>query len=418
MRTPHRVRRHGTADYSLRKSQALLERAKRVEALIGAQPGLDFSEYERIGGSPSFVKKASGPYLWDVDGNKYIDFILGYGSVVLGHADPTVLAAVHEALKVGCNPTLLSLSHLELAEKMVALCPSIEAITFLKTGSDATDAAVRLARSVTGRKHVFHWGFHGWHDWCAQSSNGVLDYTKSLTLSLRYNDLDQAESLFSKYGRDVACVILMPYEIDSPLPGYLEGLRNLSHRNGALFILDEIRSGFRISLGGAQEYFGVEADLVTYGKAMSNGHPISALAGRMKYMNQILDIGMNGTYYRTPDSMAAALATIDILEKQSGPARLATLGQRLKDGIDHAALKTGVAAHTIGFPSTPFIQFDYDFEEVCDRAMRLFCNGMLRRGVLLTPSHHWFVCTSMREKDIEQTVNAAADVFKELNAKI
>lgn len=400
--------------YAVEKSNALLARARQVEALVDARPGIFFNGYERVGGFPLFVEKASGPYLWDVDGNRYIDYVLGYGSVVLGHADPVVVAAVQDVVETGCNPTLLSISHIELAERIVALSPGAESVTFFKTGSDATSAAVRLSRAVTRRKYVLQWGMHGWHDWCAHASSGVLDQSKSYTLPLRYNDLDHAESLFSQYGHDVACVILMPYEIDLPNSGYLQGLRALCHQHGALFILDEIRSGFRISMGGAQAYFGIQADLVTYGKAMANGHAISALAGSKKYMKHILEVGMSVTYYRMPDSMVAALTTIEQLNRYAGPRRLSVLGQRLKDGLERAARLAGVAARSVGHPATPFIQFDYDSEVARGRAMRFFCNGMLKRGVILMPTHHWFLCTSMQEQDIDETVSAASEVFEEL----
>ncbi len=402
-------------EFSLRSSQSLLARARKVEALIDARPGLFFTGVERIGGYPVFVERASGPYIWDVDGNQYIDFILGYGSVVLGHSHPAVARAVsEEARRLGANPTLLNVQHVELAEKVVSLNPGVESVTFLKTGSDATDAAVRLARAVTGRSYVLRWGMNGWHDWCAPVSTGVLTSTSRHTLPLSYNDLDQAKSLFSQHESDVACVILMPYEIEYPEPGYLEGLRDLCRQHGAVFILDEIRSGFRISLGGAQAYFGIEADLVTYGKALANGYAISALAGRKMYMKHILSVGLTVTYYRMPDAMAAANATIDELIRIDGPRRLEALGRALMRGLDNAANEAGVPAHSKGLPWTPFIQFAYESQSRSERALRLFCNGMLSRGVLLSPSHHWFLCTSMSEKDIERTLEMAREVFSEV----
>ena len=266
------------------RSKEMLARARKVEALIDARPALFFGGVERIGGYPIFVDRASGPYLWDVDGNRYLDFVLGYGSVILGHAHPCVAQAVgEELLQRGGNPTLPSLKQVELAEKLVSLCPGVDLVTFLKTGSDATSAATRLARAVTGRKYILRWGMNGWHDWCSNASAGILEDIKAYTLSLRYNDLEYAESLFRVYGDNIACVILMPYELEAPRLGFLEGLRKLCSSYGALFILDEIRSGFRMSMGGAQAYFGIAADLVTYGKALANGYAISALAGRREY---------------------------------------------------------------------------------------------------------------------------------------
>lgn len=405
-------------EYSYEKAGELLAKLRRVDAMANARPALFFTGYERIGGYPVFVEKALGPYLWDVDGNKYIDLLLGFGSVVLGHADPAVSAAVTRAVAGGVNPTLLSLSHLELAEKLVSLIPCAELVTFLKTGSDAVDAAVRLARAVTGKKHILYWGHHGWHDWCARESAGVLPEIKAHAQTIRYNDIDYAEHVFAQLAGTVAAVVLMPYEIEHPQPNFLARLKDLAHRNGALFVLDEIRSGFRIAMGGAQERFGVVPDLATFSKAISNGHALSVLAGRRQYMERILELGLTVTYYRSPDGFAAALATIKELEARDGPARLQSLGKKLMAGLDSAAAEAGVPAKTIGFPSTPFIGFEYRTAARCQMAMRLFCNGMLRRGVLLTPEHHWFLCVSMEEKDIDHTIHAASETFRDMRAKI
>ena len=379
-----------------------------------ARPGMFFTGYERIGGYPVFVERASGPYLWDVDGNRYIDYLLGYGSVILGHANTVVAAEVAKAVKTGVNPTLLCPSQLALAEKLVSVSPCAELVTFLKTGSDAVNAAVRLARAVTGKTQILQWGNHGWHDWYALRSPGVLPDTKARTHPFAYNDLADAERLFTQFAGDVAAVVMMPYEIEMPEPGYLESLRRLTHQHGALFVFDEVRSGFRIALGGAQEYFGVVPDLATFSKGLSNGHAISVLAGQERYMQSILDVRLTVTYYRSADAMAAALATIAELEANDGPARLAALGKRLMTGMNDAAARAGVPATMIGFPATPFVDFGYQSQAARERAMRRFCNGMLTRGVLMTPAHHWFLCTSMDESDVDYTTQAAADVFGEM----
>lgn len=400
--------------YSFTNSQAMLTRLRKVDAMARARPGMFFTGYERIGGYPVFVERAAGPYLWDVDGNRYIDYLLGYGSVILGHADPVVTAEATRAVETGVNPTLLCPSQLALAEKLVSVSPCAELVTFLKTGSDAVSAAVRLARAVTGKTHVLQWGQHGWHDWYALSSPGVLPDTKARTHALAYNDLADAERLFAHLAGDVAAVVMMPYEIEVPELGYLESMRQLTHQHGALFVLDEIRSGFRIALGGAQEYFGVVPDLATFSKGLANGHAISVLAGRERYMKRILDVRLTVTYYRSADAMAAGLATIADLEANDGPARLAALGERLMTGMTDAAARAGVPATAIGFPATPFLEFGYESKVARERAMRRFCNGMLTRGVMMTPAHHWFLCTSMDESDVDHTLQAAAAVFGEM----
>jgi glutamate-1-semialdehyde 2,1-aminomutase len=405
--------------YTVAASQSLLKRAQQVDAIALARPGLFFSGVERIGGYPLFVDRAKGPYIWDVDDNRYIDFVLGFGSVVLGHAHDRVSEAVHaEAMRLGSNPTLYSARQIELAERIVDCCPSVDLVTFMKTGSDATGAAVRLARAITNRRYVLRWGINGWHDWCAPMTAGVVPGSSNFTEILQYNDLEHAEYLFRLHNGDVACVILMPYEVETPRDGYLRCLRELCHQNGALFILDEVRSGFRISLGGAQTHFNVRADLVTYGKALANGHAISVLAGKREYMKHVLGIGMTATYFRMPDAFVAALATLEELEACDGPTRLARLGQKLMDGLDECASRLSVPLKSVGLPSTPFITFHYDLESRRERALRLFCNGMLTKGVLVSPAHHWFICTMMNECDIEHTLSAAAEVICEIRSVI
>ena len=210
----------------------------------------------------------------------------------------------------------------------------------------------------------------------------------------------------------------MPYEVAPPNVDFLRQLQAMTKSQGALFILDEIRSGFRIELGGAQKAFNLDPDLSTFSKAMANGHALSALVGKRTIMSDILKLGLSVTYYRSPDAMAAALATIDILQAEEGPKRLAMLGGRLFRGLDEAIASSGLPARTVGLPATPFLEFDYDQAHLRARAMRLFCAGMLHRGVLMAPAHHWFVCTSMSENDIDQTVAAAAKVLSRIEAKL
>ena len=412
---PDREEREPKLD--LGRSSALLKRLRQSEALLAARPGMYFTGYERIGGNPVFIDRAEGARLRDVDGNIYTDYLLGFGSVVLGHGHPEVNRAVVAALGRGVNPTLLDVAHLDLAERIVGLVPSADLVTFLKTGSDAVDAAVRLARAVTGRSHVLHYGHHGWHDWCS-ASPGVPDAARSLLHRFAYNDLAGACALFDAHPGEIACVVMMPYELEPPQPGYLQAMKQLTHRNGALFILDEVRSGFRIGLGGAQGAFGVAPDISAFGKAMANGHAISALAGRREIMTRILELGLTVTYFRSPDAMAASLATLSILEREDVPARLKRLGRRLMDGLDQAALKARVPARSVGLEATPFLRFGHGREAERDRALRLFCNGMLARGHLMTPAHHWFLCAAMTEDDIDRTVRAAERTLADVAASI
>ncbi len=387
---------------------------RRCEALVDAKPGLFFGAATRIGGYPLFMERAAGAELWDVDGNHLIDYLLGFGSVILGHADPRVETAVARALHSGANPTLLNLHHVELAETLVDMLPGVELVTFLRTGSDAIAAAVRLARAVTGRQRVLHWGMHGWHDWCTAASDGVLPANAAVLHRFEYNNLADAERLFARYPGEIACIAMMPYEFELPQPGYLSALRALAHRHGALFVLDEVRSGFRIDLGGAQARFGVEADLCAYSKALANGHALSVLGGKRAIMQEILKLGLTVTFYRAPDPMAAALATIAALSDDAVPARLERLGQRLQAGLNEAFTSAGLPGRAIGHPATPFIRFAADRPVTDQRMIRRFSNGMLERGYLMPCATHWFICAAMTEAMIDQTIAAAYLVARDM----
>src|SRR5450755_601697 len=220
-------------------------------------------------GYPAYFDRASGSAVWDVDGNRYTDFILGYGPVVLGHADKRVNEAVMAQLSQGaCASPLWHPRQVELTELLVQVIPGAEQAYLLRTGSDATSAAVRLARIFTGRDMVARWGYNGWHDWCAPRPEGVPATTLAQVVGFAYNDVPSVERVFAEHPGQIACVVMMSYEYDAPRDGFLRQVADVCHRNGALFVLDEMRSGFRIGLGGAQEVFGVRPDLSTFSKAM------------------------------------------------------------------------------------------------------------------------------------------------------
>ncbi len=399
-------------------SRRLLDRLRRYDALAAARPNLFWGDYAPIAGMPLFAARSEGAYLWDVDGNRYIDCALGYGSVVLGHGHPAVADRVRQAAQLGGHSTLLNRWHADLAERFVEMIPAAEMVAFLRTGSDAVSAAVRLARAVTGRRVVLQWGLHGWHDWCAPGAEGILQANREHVFELRYNDPDHAAHLVSMHGRDLAAIVMMPYEIDPPAQGYLHRIQALARKAGALFILDEVRSGFRISLGGAQSFFGLEPDLSAFGKALGNGYCISALAGRACHMRHILKLGLTITHYRSPDVMAAAVATLEELGRSAVPTRLTALGARLIAGLDRAFETSGVPGRAVGFPATPFIRFDAPRPNVRDRLVRHFINGMLAEGVLMFPSHHWFLCAAMTDEDIDAIVMAAERVLVGLRGTV
>jgi len=344
--------------------------------------------------------------LVDVDGNEFVDLVMGYGSVILGHAFPSVQKSVCSALANGANPTLLSEIHVILAEKIQQLVPNAERVTFLKTGSDAVSAAVRLARAITRRKFVFQWGMHGWHDWYCVESPGVLEDSKRFTVAFNYNDIEQLRTLFEAHAGDVACVVMMPNSEELPKFGYLEAVRELCTKHGALLIFDEVRTGFRLALGGAQQYFRVNADLVAFSKAMANGYSISAIAGKLDYMSSILDLRLTTTFYRDPIPMAAALATINELESSDALRRLVDLGNILKSHVAAASSGSSIPVALIGHEAMPTMKFGFTDSSYNQRALRAFSSSMVSEGVLIHPLHHWFLSASISDDDLSKILHA------------
>jgi glutamate-1-semialdehyde aminotransferase len=379
-------------------SQAWSRRATKTDAWAASRAAI--LENDAANASyPQYVDRAEGAYVWDVDGKRYIDYILGYGPVVLGHAHPDVTSAVVDAFRRGiCISPLWTPEQVELTELLAEVIPGAEQAYLMKTGSDATSAAVRLARIHTGRTKVVKWGYNGWHDWTAPRQAGVPAATRADTLTFAYNDIASLEAAFARHPDDVACVIMMPFELDAPKDGFLEQVRSLTHDNGALFILDEMRSGFRMALGGAQEFFGVQADLATFSKAMANGHPVSAVVGRADVLHGLSQTHMSSTFYANPAEMAASLATIAVVRDTDVIPHLWRLGEALQTGLSEIVDSTGLPAQVVGYPIAPFLRFD-------DEAAKLaFYSEATRAGVLLHPNHQWFLSRAHTDEDISTTL--------------
>jgi glutamate-1-semialdehyde aminotransferase len=390
----------------LDESVRLLERARTVDASFLLRPGVIGSPDDRAP-SPVFAERAEGAYVWDVDGNRYVDFVLSFGAVVLGHADPAVTAAVHAELTRSVSPTLHRRLQLDLVEVLLEVIPGAQMALLLKTGSDATAAAVRIARAYTGRRQVLRWGYHGWHEWCAPRPGGLSPGVQDHVETFSYNDLAGLDDALSRHPDDVACVIMMPLETETPDEGYLDGVRALAHRHGALLVLDEVRSGFRLALGGAQEYFGVRADLVALSKAMANGHPISALAGRRDVLEAVRRISASSLFFRSGDGIAAALATIRAIQEQNVIDVLWERGRQLLAGLRQGATRQRVPVDFVGLPPMPHQRFGYGSMPQQERAEQVFYAETRARGVLFHPTHQWFTCAAMSADDIRLAVEAA-----------
>ena len=317
------------------KSQALLERAQRSIPL-GSQTFSKSRTQFPVGVSPLFLERGQGCQVWDVDGNQYTDFISSLCAITLGYQDADVTGAVREQLDSG---VILSLPHrleMEVAELICEMVPCAEMVRFGKNGSDATTGAIRLARAFTGRDHVAVCGYHGWQDWYIGSTarnRGVPAATRELTRSFIYNDIASLEKLFADFPGQIAAVIMEVMNVEWPAEGYLQAVKMLCEREGAVLVFDETITGFRYANGGAQEHFGVTPDLATFGKGLATGYPLSALAGRRDIMMLMEEIFFSFTFGGEMLSLAAAKATLEKLKREPVIETITSRGEQLINGL-------------------------------------------------------------------------------------
>ena len=316
-----------------------------------------------MGQAPIYAKSGSGPIITDIDGNNYIDYMMALLPVVLGHADPFVDSAVVRQLASGTSLSLSGEIEVELAEKLVSLIPCAEMVRYGKNGSDATTAAVRLARAHTGREKIIVCGYHGWHDWFIGTTAkhlGVPEPVRQLSLTFPFNDLNALSDLLKKHDNDIAALVIEPTGKVIPKPGFLTEVRRLCDHHGVVLVFDEVISGFRIDMGGAQAYYNVTPDLAAFGKAMANGYPISALVGKRKIMSKMQDIFFSATFGGELSSIAAAIATITKLEKTDGIRCMHMLGDRLMKGLNATLSDVGLGKmiHYTGEAWWPRVAFN------------------------------------------------------------
>lgn len=392
----------------LTKTQELLARSKKV---IPSQTQT-FSKGPKQfvqGVSPAFLERGRGGHVWDVDGNEYIDFILGLCPVVLGYDFPEVTEAVVRQVHDGASFSLPHRLEVELAEKLTEVIPCADMVRFGKNGSDVTAGAVRAARAYTGREKIACCGYHGWQDWFIGTTTrrlGVPRSTQELTLPFEYNNIAGLENLFAENPGEIAGVIMEPFCVTEPTDDFLAKVKELTHANGAVLIFDEIVTGFRIALGGAQEHFGVVPDLACFGKAMANGFPLSAVVGKRAIMEIFDEIFFSFTFGGEAVALAAALATIGVMQTRPVIGHLWEQGQKLKDGWNVMADALGLANVTqcIGLaPRTAMTFADTDnagglvLGSIIQQEM-IKCGVLLHGGCILSYSHD--------EGDIDHTLRA------------
>ncbi len=330
---------------SFEKSNALVEREKKV-APLAAQTFSKSYRYFMPGEAPMYIDHAEGARVYDVDGNEFIDFICCLGPITLGYNYPAVNKAVIEQLNKGIIFSTQAPVECELAEKLVEVIPCAEMVKFVKNGSDATTAAIRLSRAYTGRERVAMCGYHGMHDWsigASQNNKGVPKAVCELTKTFKYNDLSSLENLLNEHPGEYAAVIMEPIQSNGTTKEYLQAVVDLAHKHGAVAIFDEVVSGFRYAIGGASEYYGVTPDLASYGKGCANGMPISFVAGKREIISLIEQgVFVSMTFGGDAISLAGALATVKEMQEKDVMGHAWKLGGMLKEGLEALVAKYGI----------------------------------------------------------------------------
>ncbi len=405
----------GVQKLQLSGSRRLFERA--AEFVPGGVAGIRHPDNFIPGEYPIFLERGRGGRVFDVDGNEYVDLLAAYGPVFIGHAEPEIDAAVRDQLERGFCFTLPQRWQNELMERLVRLVPSAERGLPLKTGSDATSAAVRIARAATGRTKVLRCGYHGWHDWCVEGAAGVPASHREHTLAFAYNDLDQAAELLRRHQGDVAALIVTPVghefdrQLEEPDPEFLPGLRALADEQGAILVFDEVRTGFRVANGGAQERYGVTPDLTALGKGMANGYSIAALVGRSEVMDAAGKAFISSTYFPNSLEMVAACATLDLIVRDHVVDAVARKAEGLQRNLLELIERHGVPATLSPFPQMPFVHFDPSLSPQHDRWREDFCRHAIRAGLFVHPKHHGFVMFRHTEEDLARVAQVVEDAF-------
>lgn len=399
------------------KSNDLYERALQVQKPITQTLAKGLGQFTK-GVAPKYLVKGDGCRVWDVDGNEYIDYNAAIGPVSLGYNHKKVNKAIRKQLKYGITFSLMHPLEVELSELICDIIPNAEAVKISKTGADVCSAAIRVARAFTGRDKIFCCGYHGWHDWyigITSRNQGIPEAIQNMTYTFEYNDI---ESLKAALDDTVAAVILEPFIFEAPHVGYLNALARACRENGTLLIFDEMWTGFRIALGGAQEYFKVKADLAVFSKACANGMPIALLTGRADVMELFnKDVFSYTTFGGEALSLAACIATIEELQEKRVPKALEEKGDILKKGYNDLVKRLNMQKYTqcIGFNCRSMVTFTPEAGNVLE-VKALMQQEMIKRGILWAGFHNMMYAHTM--KDIHYTLKAYEDVLPILKEAI
>lgn len=399
---------------SLKRSKALWQEANE-KILSGCQLYSKGPETHIEGVSPIYIDHGKDAHVWDVDGTEYIDYDMGLGPIILGYQYKAVDDAVKKQLARGMGYSLVAPEEVEYARLCCKHIPSAGKVRFLKTGSSATEAAVRIARAYTGREHVIRGEYHGWHEWTAAAESvrqgGVLRSSHEYIHKFPYNDLAKAEEYFTKYKGKIAAVITEAVENDAPKGNFLADLKELCHANGALLIFDEVVNGFRFGIGGAQKYFGVTPDMSTFGKAAANGMPLSIVAGSREIMDAVdKKVFISTTFGGECLSLAAGIAVMHELESGEVTKAIWAKGKYLQDNFRKLAKDIDVPIDLVGYPCRMNLSYT-DYEGKRDWLYNsIFMQESVKRGVLL--GWNIFPCYTHTQADLDFTLNVFEDAMK------
>src|SRR3989338_6136105 len=405
---------------NFQKSNKLFKEVKKVIPLASQTFSKSYLQYIK-GAAPLFITRGRGAYVWDVDGNRYIDFINALLPVVLGYHYKAVDDAIKAQLKKGIIFSLPSPLEHELARLLIKHIPCAEVVRFGKNGSDVTTGAVRLGGAVTGREHLAICGYHGWHDWYIGTTTrklGVPKSTQQLSHKFSYNDIDSLKKIFKEYKNKVAAVIMEPMNIEEPNNNFLQKVKSLAHQYGALLIFDEVITGFRYHLGGAQRLFGVTPDLAAFGKAMANGMPISVLVGKAKYMRIVEDIFFSFTAGGEALSIAAAIATIKEMERKKVIDYIWRLGSYLQGKTNQLILQNNLQDIMVlkGKPCWSVFIFKKTKKYSVEEIESYLQQELIQAGFLWHGQHN--LSFSHNKNEIDKLLAAYAKVFPKLRQLI
>ncbi|HUX46855.1 MAG TPA: aminotransferase class III-fold pyridoxal phosphate-dependent enzyme [Desulfosporosinus sp.] len=365
------------------------------------RPILDYA-----GVMPFYIEKAKGCRFWDVDADEYIDYRLALGPVILGYGYDEVDKAVRTQLEKGVLFSMASPVEIELAEEICSTVPSIEMVRFGKNGVDANASNIRISRAYTGKKKIVRCGYNGYHDWFSTGieGNGVPKLLSEFVYEVSYGDVEGLEKILKKDASNISCILSVPYDFNEDISGdYPRALRKLADEYDVILIFDEVLTGFRLSIGGAQEYFGVRPDLTSFAKAIANGFPLSAYGGKQKLMEKLNDFVITTTYAGETLSIAAAIATLKVMKKEHVHDHIFKMGGRLMNGFHGIASRFGVEIKIGGFPVASYTLFNYGDKDKNNRLQFALNRELFKEHVFVYD--RWFISFSHKEADIDETLN-------------